>query len=330
MQSQVLNYVLLVLYRIAYLSIAGATRLHRFAPPVNVFESDLISTSPYTKHAPPFLLAYAKPFTMPLFNSHDLAERDAMINASMHVQIGQLANELEVPRRAPRREAVQLFGSAIVNVPAHRVRIDQAPLNLTESLVATVGSPNEYSRAQVIHQDQPQGYQSRFHEDFETSASQEEIRRLSYREIPDSDEYDSLSSNGWYPAGEEPWDSEFDSEPEEEAQDIVGAPRRIQYVSQIYFHLYNYDYRDFQNFYHLPWLQSCSADISFNCYPLCWLYLRISGNCRIIPNTFFGYKYHVLPSVLTSSISNISLSSNDSYIYIYIYHTSAPDGTYVY
>ena len=256
---------------------------------------------------------------MPLFNSHDLAERDAMINASMHVQIGQLANELEVPRRAPRREAVQLFGSAIVNVPAHRIRIDQAPLNLTQSLVATVGSPNEYSRAQVIHQDQPQGYQSRFHEDFETSASQEEIRRLSYREIPDSDEYDSLSSNGWYPAGEEPWDSEFDSEPEEEAQDIVGAPRRIQYVSQIYFHLYNYDYRDFQNFYHLPWLQSCSADISFNCYPLCWLYLRISGNCRIMPNTFLGYKYHVLPAVLTSSISNISLSSNHSYIYIHTY-----------
>ena len=169
---------------------------------------------------------------MPSFNDHDLAERDAMINASMYIRIGHLANDFGAAGQAARQESAQLFRSRIINVPAHRVRIEQAPQGIPEPLAATLGNISEYSRAQTTHQDQAQGYQSRFREDFETSASQEEIRRLSYREIPDSQEYDSLSSNGWYPAGEQPWDSEFDSELEETAEDVVDAPRGIQHVSQ--------------------------------------------------------------------------------------------------
>ena len=82
------------------------------------------------------------------------------------------------------------------NVSVRRVVINHEPPNLQGSVAAVLDAnedsgneaDSENSDSSIDVDDQTQVYQSRFQEDFETSASPEEIRRLTRGEIPDSQE----------------------------------------------------------------------------------------------------------------------------------------------
>lgn len=186
-------------------------------------------------------------------NGQSLAERNSIIASALVVRgEAQLNHEQTLaPHPAGHRHG---------NVPVHTVRIENTPPNLGEPLTATVLDTYDDVDSEV----DPRAYQSRFREDFETSATPQEIRQLSQREIPDSQEdpadlgldlpdapeylietedYVRAATNDSIHTQEDLQNLEQDDrfasndysyaqEDLSDAEDVVNAERRPQYVSQ--------------------------------------------------------------------------------------------------
>ncbi len=113
------------------------------------------------------------------------------------------------------------------NVSVHPVIIVQAPADLPEPIAALFDSDedsgneadDEYSNSPTGDETSIQGYQSRFREHFDISASLEEIRRLIPRKIPDSEE-DSTDTN---PSDAEEDQPDYHKDPSDSEDDVQGS-----------------------------------------------------------------------------------------------------------
>ena len=184
-----------------------------------------------------------------------LAERNFIIASALVVRGEAQLNHAQTlaPRPAGHRHG---------NVPAHTVRTENTSPNLGEPLTATVLDTYDDVDSEV----DLRTYQSRFHEDFETSATPQEIRQLSQREIPDSQEdladldlgldaleylveiedYVRAATDDSIHTQEDLQDLELDDrsagndcpyaqEDLSDVEEVADAERRPQYVSQSFF-----------------------------------------------------------------------------------------------
>lgn len=123
-------------------------------------------------------------------------------DASSFVQLNPAVNDVQLAPQSPQPAAVpaQPRPRRKGHVPVYPVSVNQAPVDLPEPSAAEFDyaedsganaddeRKNSLSDSSSDDQDSVQGYQSRFQEHFDISASPEYIRRLIAGEIPDSQE----------------------------------------------------------------------------------------------------------------------------------------------